>query len=188
MESNSSSRPKKPAFAGGMFCRMVVGAVGIVLGFSSCSTISVSKNLPPVSQDGKSLGMRVFQESNRVRGSKGLRQLPSNSALSEAAETHARFLVANVPLGKPMPKSIVHYDFAGRSTAVMRANSMNLTAEILVAMPPGQASPSAIVAAWMASAGHRGKLLGSWDLTGVGAAKAADGTWYVVQWFGNSVH
>ena len=132
--------------------------------------------------------MRVFQESNRVRGSKGLRLLPSSAALSDAAETHARFLVANVPLGEPMPKSIIHYDFPARSAAVMRANSMNLTAEIVVAMPPGQASPPAVVSAWMASAGHLGKILGSWNLTGVGAAKAADGTWYVVQWFGNSVH
>lgn len=61
---------------------------------------------------------------------------------------------------------------------------MTLTAEIVAAMPPGQSSPSSIVAAWLGSSGHRAKLLGNWEFAGAGAAKAADGTWYVVEWFG----
>ncbi|OYU99084.1 MAG: hypothetical protein CFE26_26400 [Verrucomicrobiales bacterium VVV1] len=185
MACDSISRFSKPACKGGFLIEMITAAF---LGLSSCTSVSVSRNLPPPSQDGKSLAGRVMQEANRVRGSNSLRSLPSSSALENAAETHARFLVANVPTGKPMPKSIVHCDFPTRSTTVMRANSMSLSAEIVVAMPPGMTSPSAVVAAWLGSPGHRAKLLGTWDLTGVGAAKAPDGTWYVVQWFGNSRH
>lgn len=166
--------------------KIIVVSVGIGLGLTSCTSPSISKNLPPASQDGQALAARVLLESNRVRGASGLRALPSNPALSHAAETHARFLVANVPPGKPMSKSLAHYEFPPRSTSVMRAHSMTLTAEIVVAMPAGMKSPSAVVAAWLGSAGHRAKLMGSWDLTGVGAAKASDGTWYVVQWFGIS--
>ena len=168
--------------------KIIAGAVGISLGLASCASPSISKNLPPPTLDGNSMAACVLQESNRVRGASGLRALSSHPALAHAAETHARFLVANVPAGKPMPKSIVHYEFPARSTSVMQANSMTLNAEIVVAMPSGLMSPSAVVAAWLSSAGHRAKLLGSWDLTGVGAAKAPGGTWYVVQWFGNSRH
>ncbi len=188
MVNDSISCPVKSGCQGGFLVKMISASVGLGLGLSSCTSISVSTNLPPPTQEGESLASSVLQEANRVRGSKGLRSLPSNAALANAAETHARFLVANVPPGKPLPKSIAHYNFPARSTTVMLANSMSLNAEIVAAMPRGMTSPPAVVAAWLSSTGHRAKLLGNWDLTGVGAAKSSDGTLYVVQWFGNSRH
>lgn len=186
MSLNSSSFPLKSLRALGFrtLAALVLSTAGG--GLSSCFSPPISKNLPAASSEGKALASNVQKESNRVRGVNGLGTLSSNPALTAAAETQARFLVANVAPGKPMPKAIVHYDFPARSTRVMRENSMTLTAEIVVAMPPGRPSPSSVVSAWMASSGHRAKLLGSWDLTGTGAAKAADGTWFVVQWFAKS--
>jgi uncharacterized protein YkwD len=45
-----------------------------------------------------------------------------------------------------------------------------------------------IVRLWLRSPGHRANLLEfSFDRTGVGAARAQDGTWYVVQVYGAGI-
>lgn len=126
-----------------------------------------------------------MEATNRTRQSNGLPALKYDAALAKAAEDQARFLVANVPPGGQMSKAVAHSNFEGRSVAVMMANSMSSTSEIVAAMPRGQSDPSSILSAWLASPGHRGKLLGSWKLGGAGAARAADGSWFVVEWFGN---
>jgi len=163
--------------------------VGFLLGIvaiSSCSVPTYSTNLPAPTSGGKALASRVLEASNRTRHSNGLPALKFNSALAKAAEDQARFLAANVPSGGQMSKTVAHSNFGGRSVAVMTANSMSSTAEIVAVMPRGQSEPSSIISAWLASFGHRGKLLGPWALGGAGAAKGPDGTWFVVEWFGNS--
>ena len=162
-------------------CLLMVGAAGL----SSCSSVTYSTSLPPPSPEGRSLSVGVLQETNHARRSNGLSPLASNAALAKAAEDQARFLVANVPLGGVMSKATAHHDFGDRSVAVMRANSMTSTAEIVAAMPRGQSAPANVVRVWLASPGHRGKVLGAWSQAGAGAARAADGTWFVVEWFGN---
>ncbi len=152
---------------------------------ASCASPSYSSSLPAPSSEGKALASRVLEASNRTRQSNGLPALKFNPALAKAAGDQARFLVANVPPGGQMSKSVAHSNFGGRSVAVMMANSMSSTSEIVAAMPRGQGESSNIISAWLASPGHRGKLLGPWTFGGAGAAKASDGIWFVVEWFGN---
>jgi uncharacterized protein YkwD len=49
----------------------------------------------------------------------------------------------------------------------------------------GYDSGAAVVRAWMNSSGHRANILnGHYRAMGIGARRAADGTWYVAQVFG----
>ena len=153
---------------------------------AACGSVKVFKKPGAASLEGKSLATAVFRESNRIRQAAGLSTLRSNPALEQAADEHARFLMANIPPGQKLTAALAHYDFAGRSTAVMLSNSMSSSAEIVAVLPCGQSAAGNVLRVWMASPGHRRKLLAPWQVAGAGAAQAADGTWYVVEWMANT--
>jgi uncharacterized protein YkwD len=168
--------------------RPVFLAVMLAVDFAlaACGPVNVFKKSGPATLAGKTLAAAVLRESNRVRQAAGLSTLRTSPALEQAADEHARFLMANIPPGQKLPAALAHYDFAGRSTAVMLADSLSSSAEIVAVLPCDQSAAPNVLRVWMASPGHRQKLLGPWQLAGAGAAKAADGSWYVVEWLGSS--
>jgi uncharacterized protein YkwD len=100
-----------------------------------------------------------------------------------------RFKVGLVPLrGDPLLDSIAadwarhlarsgalaHGNYADR---IWSAHPNTAAGEVIAA---GQATPEAVVAAWMAHPPHRDILMGGYDLIGVGSAAGADGVIYWV--------
>jgi len=116
------------------------------------------------------LGVRRFARAvlcvqNRHRRAHGLRPLRASRGLRRAAARHARDMVRRNYFG--------HVSFGGRTVVdrVGRAGYGRRFAageNIFYALPP-RPTPARVVAAWMASAGHRHQILnGAWRDVGIG--------------------
>jgi uncharacterized protein YkwD len=116
------------------------------------------------------LGVKRFAHAvlcvqNRQRQAFGLRPLRASPKLSRAATRHARDMVRRNYFG--------HVSFGG-GTVVDRvgrtgyARRFAAGENIFYGLPPRQ-SPAQVVAAWMASAGHRHQILNpAWREVGIG--------------------
>jgi len=112
---------------------------------------------------------------NAHRGSRKLPPLPLDPRISDVARRHSAAMAAGkVPFG--------HDGFTERA-AVLRDGRPSRVAEN-VAHDLGHPDPARqIVQAWVQSPEHRGNIEGSYDRTGIGAARNAAGDVYVTQIF-----
>ena len=112
---------------------------------------------------------------NAHRGSRKLPPLTLDPRISDVARGHSVAMAAGkVPFG--------HDGFTERA-AVLRDGRPNRVAEN-VAHDLGHPDPARqIVQAWVQSPEHRGNIEGSYDRTGIGAARNATGDVYVTQIF-----
>ncbi|WP_438353541.1 FG-GAP-like repeat-containing protein [Microbacterium sp. CJ88] len=111
---------------------------------------------------------QVFDLTNAERAKAGLAPLVSNAALDAAAGEWARYLASSC--------TFAHSSSAWRDQRTIPAG-WKYTGENIAA---GQDSPPSVMAAWMASAGHRANILDS-RYTGLGVGFAT-GTCYRTYW------
>lgn len=129
----------------------------------------------------------VVEESNRVRVQNGAQRLTVHPALERTAASHAQELLRRRVLDHES-------DDPARRTLAQRLALEDITAwrrigENLATVLNPQLGPAReIVRLWLGSPGHRANLLErGFEETGVGAARAPDGTWYVVQVYGSGI-
>ena len=117
---------------------------------------------------------------NEVRAGQGLLRLQRDAALDAVARAHSedmaarRYMAHETPEGLTPPDrmkraGVVGYTLAGENIGTTTRSDPNRE----------------IVSAWMASPVHRDNVLAPvFNTTGVGIARAADGTWYYTQLYG----
>ena len=126
----------------------------------------------------------VLEGAARARRDAGVPPLTVHERLSRAALGHATELARRGELDHtsedPAQRTLVHrVRIAGVSSYSRLAE--NLASVLNPRVEPGEQ----VIRLWLDSPGHRANLLdGASDRTGVGAALATDGQWYVVQVFG----
>ena len=117
---------------------------------------------------------------NEVRAEQGLLRLQRDPALDAVARAHSEdmatrhYMAHETPEGLTPPArmkraGVVGYTLAGENIGTTTRSDPNRE----------------IVGAWMASPVHRDNVLAPvFNTTGVGIARAADGTWYYTQLYG----
>lgn len=119
----------------------------------------------------------THERINRYRASRGLAPLRYSDALADVARRHSQDMAAGrVPFG--------HAGFEQRAQEVSRTVDYRSIAENVHAndYPAGSAVEVA-VSGWIGSPGHLENIVGAYDLTGIGVARSARGTWYFTQLF-----
>jgi uncharacterized protein YkwD len=121
------------------------------------------------------LEQEVLAQINAHRQSIGLEPLASNPVIVAQSREHSQQMAA---VG-----SLSHDGFEERVEAIAAALSYRSAGEN-VASNQGFADPATqAVQGWLNSPGHRRNIEGDFDLTGIGIAQAADGTYYLTQIF-----
>jgi uncharacterized protein YkwD len=117
---------------------------------------------------------------NEVRAEQGLLRLQRDAALDAVARAHSEDMAARHYMAHETPEGltpparmkragVVGYTLAGENIGTTTRSDPNRE----------------IVSAWMASPVHRDNVLAPvFNTTGVGIARAADGTWYYTQLYG----
>jgi uncharacterized protein YkwD len=129
----------------------------------------------------------VLHEAARVRRDAGLDTLVVHAELARAARDHAVELARRGELDHasldPDRRTIAQRIRLAGVRSYRRIGE-NLAAVLNPLIEPGRQ----VMRLWLESPGHRTNLLDpSFDRTGVGAIRAADGTWYVVQVYGGGI-
>ena len=110
------------------------------------------------------------QQFTALRASQGLQALRSNSSLDRIALVHSQDMAANGYLS--------HVDRSGQRAQARVRNAGITNCGIGENIAQGQNSVEEVVAAWMASPGHRRNLLNS-DYASYGIGRVGD-TWTLV--------
>ena len=122
-----------------------------------------------------SLEQSVFQRINQYRQQQGLPALRTNSAITQQARQHSQNMANSGVLS--------HDGFDGRVATIGKTIRYRSAAEN-VAYNFGFSNPTAqAVTGWLNSPGHLENIVGSFGLTGIGAAKNSRGEYYFTQIF-----
>ena len=133
---------------------------------ASARPVQVDRELSPA----QVLAQAAHTETNLARTVRGLGRLDKARCLKRMANRQAERMAER--------KEMFHQDLG----PVLRRCELSTTGKNVAY---GYSSGAAVVAAWMASEGHRANILKrEYRLMGIGAAKADNGTWYVAQVFG----
>lgn len=121
-----------------------------------------------------SLEQDVLYYINQYREKKGLGPLEYNRTIMEAARRHSIEMARKeVPFG--------HTGFDERMRSLMTdIKSVNAAAENVAY---GDLSAKQVVDLWLHSKGHRRNIEGNYNLTGIGIARASNGTLYFTEIF-----
>jgi uncharacterized protein YkwD len=132
-----------------------------------------------------SLALEVVQRVNAYRAARGLSQLQISQSLTNAAAWKASELAYDV--GTAGPVAFDHFDYLTGRSPDARVQACGYGGGFGENIAVGQASPEAVMNAWIASDGHRRNLeYPGWVSIGVGAASGSAGTAWV-QDFGVSI-
>lgn len=131
-----------------------------------------SDRQPPVSLH--QMELEIIRLVNAYRRDHGLPNLRANDAMNAQADRHS----VNMARGR-VPLS--HQGFAERIQKIREQTGVKGRSGENVA--EGYRTAQEVVTAWIKSPGHRKHLLGHFDLTGVGIARAKDGKLYFTQLF-----
>jgi len=124
---------------------------------------------------------RVIQLVNNRRRNHGCNALRKNAALGRAAQKHTKRM-ANAGNGGTLSHQLPGEPSLGPRITQAGYRNWTLAAENIAY---GYPTPRQVVQGWMDSAGHRANILNCrFKHTGVGYAKAANGTPYWTQDFG----
>jgi len=157
--------------------RTLPQALAFLLGFALVLWLSpFSGSAEPAELE---LEARVHASVEALRRERSLRPLPRDEALDRVARAHSRDMVRRGYLAHETPE--------GRGP-VERLHAAGVEGFRLAGENIGQSSAgdpvAAIVAGWQASPSHRENLHSPpWNATGVGAARARDGSLVVTQVF-----
>ena len=132
--------------------------------------------LPPAA-DFRDLERQVARLVNEHRQTRRLRRLTYDTALARIARAHSVDMAeGRVSLG--------HGGFERRADAVERLKRFDAIAENVALNDYARARTVAIaLRGWLGSAHHLQNIEGAYDVTGVGVARARDGTFYYTQIF-----
>ncbi len=123
------------------------------------------------------LEARILGLVNEYRASMDLGELTLDSGLTKQAREHS----------KRMATGKVDFGHDGFEDRIENAGIKIASAAENVGMNLGKDDPaSAAVQAWLNSSGHRTNIEGRYNLTGIGAARARDGSWFFTQLFVSS--
>lgn len=115
----------------------------------------------------------VNQHRTRIR----LPVLGYDDRIAEVAREHSRAMAL-------AERSFGHDGFDARAASVRRISPSTAMAEnVAYSSRTGLELPHSLVQGWISSPGHRKNIEGAFQLTGVGVARARDGTSYVTQIF-----
>ncbi len=133
-------------------------------------------NTPGPSNEFSAIETRTLELINVHRSSQGLSSLTMNEDILISSRTHSQ----NMADGS---EDFGHNGFDTRIDALAMILSFSSSAEN-VALNQGVDDPAAqAVDSWLNSPGHLENIEGDYDLTGLGVAQAADGTYYFTQIF-----
>ncbi len=117
---------------------------------------------------------QIFQLVNKHRQKAGLKPLQQNDILAKVAEGHSRNMASgSVPFS--------HDGFEERVAKIGKQIKNTTNSAENVAYSSGDAA--SVVEMWLKSKGHRKNIEGNYTISGIGTAKAADGTMYYTQIF-----
>jgi uncharacterized protein YkwD len=119
---------------------------------------------------------RVLTLVNDYRASKGLARLESDDVIRRVARGHSTNMMQGVtPFG--------HDGFSDRVAEIQKSIT-TLGAAENVAYNAGYADPAqAAFDGWIASAGHKANIEGSYTKTGIGVDRRSDGRFFLTQIF-----
>jgi len=146
-------------------------------GSGSPSEPSSGSSTPTTSTPAEAtLEQQAYAKINDYRASKGMATLTWNDVIAEQARQHSKNMAdGSVAFG--------HDGFSTRSGVIAQAIPWTSAAEN-VAMTSTTSDPAtAVVNDWLNSAGHKTNIEGNYNLTGMGVARAANGSVYFTQIF-----
>ena len=121
-----------------------------------------------------SIEEEILSWVNKYRESKSLPALQMNNAISEQAFRHSEEMA-----GKRV--AFGHDGFQERvRNIIQKIGTLRASAENVAY---GKLSPEEVVSLWVKSPGHRKNIEGNYTMTGIGVAKASDGSLYFTQIF-----
>ncbi len=124
----------------------------------------------------RSLEAAVRAQVNDYRASQGLPPLAANARMDAVAREHSEAMAAG-------RVQFSHDGFEQRAATLRRSLPYRSVAENL-AFNRGSAEPVAVaVRGWLESPGHQRNIVGDFNVTGVGVARARDGSYYFTQLF-----
>lgn len=122
---------------------------------------------------GDDLVKDVLKHTNKLRKTKGLKELEMRDDLNAIARKHSE----DMAKGR---SAFGHGGFSQRQAAVSRHLKYSSIAEN-VAYGPTEGKE--VVAMWKGSPGHRKNMLGNYKYTGIGTARSRQGIIYYTQLF-----
>lgn len=149
----------------------------LLLSLASCAT-GRSYVLTPSTLDAAatldiaSLERQTHAKINEYRQRKGRRPLAWNAAIADQAREHSQMMAR----GK---RRFGHSGFNDRVAVIGRRHPWRRAAENVAI----NSTAASVVERWLKNRGHRSNIEGDFDLTGVGAAAAPDGSVYFTQIF-----
>lgn len=151
------------------------------LALAGCAPGGVGLPLPlplpaPPPSGGAPAGLEgeVLALVNRHRAERGLPALRNDARIADVARRHSATMAAR--------RRLDHDGFDARAAEIGRFLPLAGMAENVALDSRPDVARSA-VQGWIASPGHRANIEGSFRVTGVGIARAADGVWYFTQIF-----
>jgi uncharacterized protein YkwD len=125
----------------------------------------------------RELERQVAQLVNEHRVARGLRRLTYDPAVATIARRHSTAMAeGRVGLG--------HDGFEGRADSIERVERFRKIAEnVALNDYPRERTARIAMRGWLASAHHRENIEGPYTVTGVGVARARDGTFFYTQIF-----
>lgn len=143
----------------------------------ACASASRGRTPAPVADDFGSMEAEVVRRVNQYRVSHRLRALRYDAQLAAVARVHSEDMArGQAPLG--------HDGFTGRANAVEKFLAFKEIAENVAMNNYAHARTVAVAMnGWLKSPHHRENIEGRFDVTGVGIARARDGTYYYTQLF-----
>jgi uncharacterized protein YkwD len=159
-------------------------AAAVAVSVSACSKsggapsaptpTSAASTAPTPSES--SLEQQEHAKVNEYRVSKGLASLAWNDTVAEQARQHSRNMAAGtVAFG--------HDGFSTRTSAIAQSVPWTTAAENVAMISSVSDPASEVFNNWLASQSHKVNIEGSFNLTGIGVAKASNGAIYFTQVF-----
>jgi uncharacterized protein YkwD len=112
---------------------------------------------------------------NQHRTGRGLPPLAHDERIAEIARAHSRQMASGM-------RGFGHDGFEARAAELRSFLTIGSLAEN-VALDSREPPAAPVVGGWIGSPGHRGNMEGAFTTTGIGAARAVDGTYYFTQIF-----
>lgn len=150
---------------------------------TSCASNLRSDSSAPTIKTGattsdRAVGERIFSLINAERARAGKKPLRGNRDLNGLAQKQANNLAENAQNGEANTIGSINRS----QYAFLRFNIENVT-ELAASSASGDTASTAVIQ-WMSSSEHRRTLLDSWNYTGIGVSKGADGYTYVTMLVG----
>jgi uncharacterized protein YkwD len=161
---------------GGPARAAVLLAVVLVAGPAAPSQEGRQPAASSPSQRVATLERQTHAKVNDYRASRGLIDLAWSEVIAEQARQHSRRMAAGAT-------AFGHDGFRERAAGIDRKIPWNGVAENVFMMSDRPTAVTTAVSGWIDSPGHRRNIEGDFNMTGVGIARAPNGSLYFTQIF-----